>query len=298
MWVAFTILAAWFQSMRTAYQNTLSKQEGTLHATLSRSLFGLPIAVLYSVVCWYFFGGVQISDDSSFYIIAGIGALAQILATYLMLLLFKTTSFTSGTLFAKTEALLTATLGSLFLHDQILSLEAWLIITLGMIGIFILSLKKTNVKKDIKKISFINKSSIFGLACGLCFAITSVAVGYASSELEGSFFTRAAATLIYVLLVQSFLLWAIQAYQTKSIYSPFQRAFFLNCKVGFLSSIGSIGWFTAFSLANPALVKTLGQIEVIGTLYYSKVRFHETLTWQEKVGGGFILMSVIGVLLL
>ena len=290
MWIAFTLLAAWFQSMRTAYQNSLSKQEGTLHATLARSLFGLPFVVLYGIICWTIFGSIALPESSTFYAVAGVGAVAQVLATYLMLLLFKISSFTSGTLFAKTEALLTAILGGAFLQDKLLSLEAWGVIFLGVLGICVLSLKKGNTQ-----ITLINKSSIIGLSCGFCFAITSVAAGYASAELEGSFFTRAAFTLIYVLVVQSVLLWAIQAYQTKSLLYPFQHALGLNTKVGFFSAIGSIGWFTAFSLANPALVKTLGQIEVIGTLYYSKFRFREALTWKEWIGGSLILASVIGI---
>lgn len=292
MWITFTLLAAWFQSMRTAYQNSLSKQEGTLHATLARSLFGLPFVLLYGAICWFFVGGVTLPDSTHFYLVATIGAVAQVLATYLMLLLFKIASFTSGTLFAKSEALLTGVLGSLLLHDQPLSLSAWGLILLGVLGISILSLKKSETK-----FSLINKASVLGLCCGFCFAITSVAAGYANSQLEGPFLTRAAYTLTYVLLVQSLLLWGIQAYQLKSILAPFKRSLPLSMHVGLLSAIGSIGWFTAFALANPALVKTLGKIEVVGTLYYSKVRFKESLTWKEWIGGGLILSSIIGIFL-
>lgn len=290
MWISFTLLAAWFQSMRTAYQNSLSKQEGTLHATLARSLFGLPFVLVYCLICWFLFGGITVPDSPTFYLIAGIGAVTQVVATYLMLVLFKIASFTSGTLFAKTEALLTAVLGSLFLHDKMLSTEAWGVILLGVIGICVLSLKKSS-----SKITLINTSSIIGLSCGLCFAATSVSAAYASTELTGPFFTRAAFTLLYVLALQSLLLWSIQAYQTKRFRYPFQNALGLSCKVGFLSAIGSIGWFTAFVFANPALVKTLGQIEVIGTLYYSKVRFKEALLWKEGLGGGLILLSIVGI---
>ena len=292
MWIAFTLLAAWFQSMRTAYQNSLSKQEGTLHATLARSLFGLPFVLVYGNLCYFVFGSLTAKADLAFYIIAGLGAIAQVLATYLMLYLFKQASFTSGTLFAKTEALLAALLAAAFLGDK-LSWGAWLAIAIGVLGIGVLSFKHTH-----KKMQLMDKASLLGLASGFCFALTSVSAGYASSQLEGPVFTRAAFTLAYVLALQSILLWGIQIYQTKSTLVPFKKAFLLSNKVGCLSALGSIGWFTAFSLINPALVKTLGQIEVIGTLYYSKYRFKEALSKQEWIGGSLIILSVIIVALL
>ncbi|KZM43003.1 multidrug transporter [Marinomonas sp. SBI22] len=292
MWIAFTLLAAWFQSMRTAYQNSLSKQEGTLHATLARSLFGLPFVLVYGGFCYFLFGPLTTEISQIFYLIAGLGALAQILATYLMLYLFKQASFTSGTLFAKTEALLAALLAAAFLGDK-LSWGAWLAIAIGVIGIGVLSFKHSH-----KKMQLLDKASLLGLASGFCFALTSVSAGYASSMLEGPVFTRAAFTLAYVLALQSVLLWGIQIYQTKSLFIPFKKAFLLSNKVGCLSALGSIGWFTAFSLINPALVKTLGQIEVIGTLYYSKYRFKEALSKQEWIGGSLIILSVIIVALL
>ncbi|MGB0942144.1 MAG: EamA family transporter [Marinomonas sp.] len=278
--------------MRTAYQNSLSKQEGTLHATLARSLFGLPFVLVYGGFCYFLFGPLTTEISQTFYLIAGLGALAQILATYLMLYLFKQASFTSGTLFAKTEALLAALLAAAFLGDK-LSWGAWLAIAIGVIGIGVLSFKHSH-----KKMQLLDKASLLGLASGFCFALTSVSAGYASSMLEGPVFTRAAFTLAYVLALQSVLLWGIQIYQTKSLFIPFKKAFLLSNKVGCLSALGSIGWFTAFSLINPALVKTLGQIEVIGTLYYSKYRFKEALSKQEWIGGSLIILSVIIVALL
>lgn len=292
MWIGFTLLAAWFQSMRTAYQNSLSKQEGTLHATLARSLFGLPFVLLYAAACYLIVGPLTSSPTSFFYFIGASGAIAQIIATYLMLYLFKQASFTSGTLFAKTEALLAALLAAAFLGDS-LTWGAWLAIAIGVLGIGVLSFKHSH-----KKSRLMDKASLLGLACGFCFALTSVSAGFASSLLEGPVFTRAAITLIYVLGVQSLILWTLQAYQSKHLLTPFRTAITLSSQVGLLSALGSIGWFTAFSLINPALVKTLGQIEVIGTLYYSKYRFKEALTKQEWFGGGLIILSVIIVALL
>ncbi|WP_191602363.1 DMT family transporter [Marinomonas algicola] len=291
MWILSTLMAAWFQSMRTAHQNSLSKESGTLHATLARSLFGLPFVFLYGVFCWVILGEITLPPTLSFYFSALIGAIAQVAATYLMLTLFKTQSYTSGTLFAKTEAIMTALLG-LFIFASALSFSAWVGIVLGVIGIVILSLKTS-----ISLAGFFQKGALLGLASGLCFAITSLSVTFASHQLDGHLATRAALTLILVLAIQSILLWSIQSYIEKKLFSPFTKNLNVSTKVGFFSAIGSIGWFTAFALANPALVKTLGQIEVIGTLYYSKYRFSEQISFREWVGGGFILSSVMIVAL-
>ena len=75
------------------------------------------------------------------------------------------------------------------------------------------------------------------------------------------------------------------------------RSVKLSWKVGILSSLGSVGWFTGFALVNPALVKTLGQAEILATLYLSKRRFNERISAQQWLGGGMILGSVILVTL-
>ena len=70
-----------------------------------------------------------------------------------------------------------------------------------------------------------------------------------------------------------------------------------HSQVGILSSLGSIGWFTGFALVNPALVKTLGQVEILGTLYFSKRRFGEHISVQQWIGGALIVASVMMVAL-
>jgi drug/metabolite transporter (DMT)-like permease len=97
----------------------------------------------------------------------------------------------------------------------------------------------------------------------------------------------------YVLALQSIILCSIQMVKSKDVLAPFRYELVLSCKVGMLSALGSIGWFTGFALVNPALVKTLGQIEIVGTLYYSKVRFAEKMTKQQWIGGAMIVISVV-----
>ncbi|RCX07218.1 DMT family transporter [Marinomonas foliarum] len=287
MWIFITLFAAGCQSVRTAYQNTLARETGFLHATMSRSLFGLPLVSVYLVACWQLFGWVSVDNNLRFWVAASICAIAQIMATYFMLRAFQSGSFALGTLLAKTEAVLAALIGLPLLHYT-LTIGSWIGIFLGVLGAVVMSVKWKNIKQAHKDISL-----LLGLASGFCFAVTSVTASMASHSLSGSLITGAGVTLWYVLALQSIILCGVQIYRSKDLLAPFKNELALSCKVGVLSSLGSIGWFTGFALVNPALVKTLGQIEIIGTLYYSKVRFAEKMTKQQWIGGAMIVMSVI-----
>lgn len=287
MWIFITLFAAGCQSMRTAYQNTLAREAGFLHATLSRSLFGLPLVSAYLVLCWQLFGWVSVEKSLVFWLAATICAIAQVMATYFMLRAFQSSSFALGTLLSKTEAVLAALIGLPLLHYT-LTFGAWLGIAFGVLGAVVMSVKWKNIRQVHK-----DASLLFGLGSGLCFAITSVTASIASHALSGSLITSAGVTLCYVLALQSIILCSIQMVKSKDVLAPFRYELVLSCKVGMLSALGSIGWFTGFALVNPALVKTLGQIEIVGTLYYSKVRFAEKMTKQQWIGGAMIVISVV-----
>ncbi len=287
MWIFVTLFAAACQSMRTAYQKTLSQEQGFLHATMARSFYGLPLVTLYLCIVWWALGGVSASGYGPFLFYGTVCAIAQILATYLMLRVFQSGSFALGTLLAKTEAVLAALIGIPLLHYSLNGM-AWSGIILGVLGALVMSIKLQNLRHAHKDMSL-----IAGLGSGLCFAVTSVTASMASHSLDGSIITSAGVTLWYVLALQSILLCAIQIYKTRDFLAPVNRSVGLSIKVGVLSSLGSIGWFTGFALVNPALVKTLGQAEIIGTLYFSKRRFNERVTPQQWAGGAMIVVSVV-----
>lgn len=47
-WIGFTLLAAFMQAVRTAGQKQLPRNLTAMSTTLSRYLFGLPVALLYT----------------------------------------------------------------------------------------------------------------------------------------------------------------------------------------------------------------------------------------------------------
>ncbi len=56
---------------------------------------------------------------------------------------------------------------------------------------------------------------------------------------------------------------------------------------------GSVGWFTAMSLQNPAIVKTLGQVEFVVTLLITYFYFNEKISLKEYVGIVLVALSVL-----
>jgi drug/metabolite transporter (DMT)-like permease len=66
--------------------------------------------------------------------------------------------------------------------------------------------------------------------------------------------------------------------------------------IGITSLAGSIGWFTAMSLQNAALVKTLGQTEFLVTIAITTLYFSEKISVRELVGIALIALSVLVLL--
>jgi drug/metabolite transporter (DMT)-like permease len=65
--------------------------------------------------------------------------------------------------------------------------------------------------------------------------------------------------------------------------------------VGVLSTAGSACWFTGFSLTDVALVRSVGQIEVVFTLVFGRFYLKERLRPGDAPG---LLLVVLGVLLI
>jgi len=62
-----------------------------------------------------------------------------------------------------------------------------------------------------------------------------------------------------------------------------------------LSACGSACWFTAFALTEVALVRSVGQVEIVFTLLFSRFYLRETLRPTDVAG---LVLVVAGVLLI
>src|SRR5436190_14347682 len=122
LWIPITILASLGQVLRNAMQRELTASLGMVGATHVRFLFGFPFAVV-------FFTGVMFAARESvawpsltFWLWLVVGTMAQIVATGLMLAAMNERSFVVTTAYIKTEPILAALFGIVFLADH---LSAW-----------------------------------------------------------------------------------------------------------------------------------------------------------------------------
>jgi len=136
-WIAFTVLAAFMQAVRTAGQKQLTSSVSPMGATLIRYVYGLPFAVIYLLFITQGDGVSHLLDaivNRRFVVYAILAGVAQILATFLLIKVFSFRNFTVGTSFAKTEAIQTAVFASVFFGATLNAL-GWLAVAIGVAGI-------------------------------------------------------------------------------------------------------------------------------------------------------------------
>lgn len=292
IWVGFTLFAALMQAVRTAGQKRIAKHISPMASTLVRYLFGLPFVIAYLgyVSDAPLLGALsERLSNNTFLVFASSAAIAQIFATYWLVKVLQFKNFAVGTCFAKTEAIQTAVLGALF-FSAYLSIYGWVAIILGVLGILVVSLPA--------KGQALEKGAVFfGVLSGIAFALTSLWIREASLSLGDEFLINAAITLLYMVSLQTLAcgiyLFITERQQLINISQHLPLALF----VGATSAFGSIGWFTAMTYQNAAIVKSLGQIEFVFTLLITYFFFSEKISVKEYIGMFLIIASVLILLL-
>lgn len=287
-WVLFTIGAVIMQTFRNALQSQLSDTVDTLGVTLARFLFASPIAAAYLLLLYQFSDLGIPRFESNFFLYIGLASLLQIAATSLMVVLFKQKNFAIGAGLAKSEALVAGVLGTFFFGSA-LSLLGWVGILLGAAAVFILS-------GGGKKGQLSLKTVVIGLACGTCFALTSLYVREASLSLDIAFPYSAAWVLLWVLCLQSIILCAYIAFTKPVIFKQLRQRSSATMMTSLTSCLGSICWFSAMALQHVAYVKTLGQLEVLLTLVLAHFWLKNKIQRHELIGLLLIGLAAVFVM--
>lgn len=289
-WILFTLMAAFMQAWRNAFQKQLSTTVDVWGVTLARFLFGFPLAILY-IEGLYHFSPIEqtVHFTQQYWIYIAIAAASQILATALMVQLFKQKNYAIGVGLAKSEAILAAIIGVMFLSDH-LSLYAWFGVILGGFAVFLLS-------RGHQFTGFSPKTLMIGIGSGLCFAITSLLVREASLELTNlPQLHRASWVLVSVIGLQCItMLLYLALFSRKTLLAMWERIG-LTFKVSLCSFLASLGWFTAMSMMSVPIVKTLGQIEILFSLLISAYFFKEKLAKAEHWGLALVVIAAILVI--
>ncbi|MBY7771333.1 DMT family transporter [Vibrio fluvialis] len=287
-WIFFTFLAAFMQSWRNAFQSRLSGDVKTAGVTLARFLWAGPLAALYLAVL-YQVEPIALPTFNSLFVIFIVGAsLMQILATALMVKLFKFNNYAVGAGLAKSEALVAAILGMLFFGPH-LSFLGWIGVLLGGIGVFMLS-----AQGGFRQLSL--PTILLGLGSGSAFALTSLWVREASLALGLPFPHSAAWVLLLVISLQTVLLVGYLLVRDIHTLTVLWSKPKLTLLTSVSSCVGSIGWFSAMSLQAVPYVKTLGQVEIFFTMLISVFWLKQRV--RIKDGLGLILVALAAVMVM
>src|SRR6267378_247486 len=119
LWAVFTLIAAAGQTARNAMQRELTASLGTVGATHVRFLFGFPFALVFLVGVALSTGARVPHPPLAFWPWVIAGALAQVLATALMLAAMGGRSFVVTIAYIKTEPVQVALFGLILLGDAV-----------------------------------------------------------------------------------------------------------------------------------------------------------------------------------
>ncbi|MEY8098267.1 EamA/RhaT family transporter [Falsihalocynthiibacter sp. S25ZX9] len=294
LWIPITIAAAFAQNLRFMLQKHLkSTQLSTGGATFARFLYSAPLVALLLAAYLHFSGTPIPQVNARFWVMALSGGLAQILATMCVVALFSHRSFAVGITFKKTEVLQTALLSFVVLGEKI---SAWGLgaILVGFVGVVLLA-DNRGMGATGWKARLFNRAAGLGLLSGVLFAIS--ATGYRGASLslglDVPFFARACFTLAIVTTSQTVAMGIWLLMRERGEMTRVVASWRVAGLVGVTSMIGSLGWFTAFTLQNAAYVKALGQVELLFSFLASTLFFHEKTTERERIAMLFLTGSIL-----
>ncbi len=292
LWIPFTIFAAFMQSWRNAFQNRLSKEVSTSGVTLARFIWASPLAALY-LAGLYLWQPPQLAlgipaFTPKFLLIILLAAVSQIIATALMVVLFRLRNYAIGVGLAKSEAVIAATLGAIFFSAPLTWL-AWVGVLIGAVAVWLMS--------NPGRLQELSLGTVLtGLGSGLAFALTTLWVREAALMLGLPFPYSAAWVLLWVISTQTLMLVVWLAWRDPATLRALWQRPKLVLSISLFSCLGSLGWFTAMSLETVAMVKTLGQVEVLFTLLISARWFREKLGGRDIAGLILIVLGAVCVI--
>jgi drug/metabolite transporter (DMT)-like permease len=296
-WIPITLFAAFSQNLRSATQKHLKGRLSNNAAAYARFIYALPIAAIY------LYGVTQLTETAlplaspRFFLYCLAGGLCQIIFTVLLLWMFSFRSFAVGTTFSKLEVVSVAMFGAVFLGDT-LSPAAIAAIALCSLGILALSRRHSAASTASLLSNLFRRDTVVGLICSIFLGASVVFIRAASLSLGNEDVVLSAAyTLFVTLLIQSIVMGAWLVFVEPDQLKALLREWKWAGLVGIAGALASIGWFTAFTLQNASYVRTLGQIELLFTYFFTTRVFNEQVSTIELVGIGLVGAGIVMLLL-
>jgi drug/metabolite transporter (DMT)-like permease len=267
----------------------------TAGSTFSRFIYSAPIvlviAIAYANVTAQGMPGLSLP----FWAYVMTGGLGQILATMCVVALFTQRNFAVGITFKKTEVLLAAIIGFVILGDAVTGLTL-IAILIGLAGVLLLS--DPPEPTGVWYARVFNKAAGLGLLSGVLFGISGVAYRGATLAVDhGDTFYRAIVALACATAFQATIMAVWLAFRERGEIGRVLAAWRVAGLVGITSMIGSLCWFIAFTLQTVALVKAVGQAELLLSLLAGWLVFGETISKREWQGLALLGVSIVMLIL-
>ncbi|MGR3639386.1 DMT family transporter [Alterinioella nitratireducens] len=293
VWIVASIFAAFMQNLRFLLQRHLKVTTlSTGGATWARFLYSAPLVAVLVLVYAGASGQGWPGTNARFWGFVVTGGLAQMLATACVVALFARRNFTVGITLKKTEVILTAGFGLLILGEAV-SAPVLVAIVVGFVGVLLLSDPPKGAVPLRWRARIFNAASGYGLASGVLFGISAVGYRGASLALEaGDVMLRASFTLSAATAVQTLILGLWLFLREREEIGKVVASWRVSALVGLTSMAGSLGWFIAFTLQTAALVKAVGQVELVFTFLFSIFWLKERSSGKEIAGIALILVSL------
>jgi drug/metabolite transporter (DMT)-like permease len=286
-WVLFTIVAAMGQTARNTMQRDLTPRLGAAGATQVRFLFGFPFALIFLVGVALWTHAPLPKFNTGFELWTVVGAVTQVGGTALMLLTMERRSFVVTIAYLKTEPVLVALFGFLFLGDIVTWPMAGAI-GVAMAGVMLLSLKPGSA---ILAPGW--RPAALGLAAASLFGLSSIAYRGAILAAGGNYVMAATFSLTCGLLLQTLILWPYLMMKRRDTLKAILRLWRPSLLAGLAGAAASEFWFLAFALATAASVRTLALIEIVFAQGVSRFVFKNKTTLREALGIAVLIAGAI-----
>ena len=296
LWIPITVAATAAQTSRTAIQRHMKGPLGDYGASAIRFIYAVPFSWIWLLILFSFSNQDFPKPGLEFVLWVTIGGITQILFTVLLIKLFSYKNFLVGIAFSKFEVLLAAVMEAVFLSAAI-SAQFGIAIVLGIVSVFLLSLRNSTFSWAELRLSLQSMSTIIGLLSATALATSVISFRMAINSFdEAEFLIRASVTAAIVIVGQAL---GLIAYLHAFRRSELKAALVLwrpGMAAGLFGSIATITWFIAFALHRAAPVRAVGQAELLFALAFTVLVFHQRLTKIELFGVLLLLGSIFLVI--
>lgn len=297
LWIPITVFAALCQNIRTTMQQKIRGVLSVDGANFVRYLYGAPLALGALAFLVLGTGRHVPSLSASFLLLVTIAGIAQIVATSLMIHAFSLRNFAVGTVYSKTETVFVALFATFIAHEP-LKLGAWTGILICLGGVAILSVRGSfaNIRSVLADLT--HKGALYGILSGAIFAVAAGTIREASKLLpDGDFMIRGITVLACMNTIQVVLMGAYLLRRDRPQLGKVWVNWRSSVWVGIFSVLGSAGWALAMTLENAALVRAVGQIELVFTFISSRLVLKERPSAGEWIGSILIVGGVVLILI-